>query len=78
MSATAPRRVAAPLDQGPSQMTRVAAVVVVLALAWLAYYAVFSGPTTIAVNAPAKASPAKGAAPADEPSAEGNESGRGD
>jgi hypothetical protein len=55
-------------ERGPSLMTRVAAVAVVVALAALAAYTMFSGPTT--VPAPAgggatKAAPGK-AAPAGE------------
>lgn len=78
MSAATPRPAAVPLDQGPSLLTRVAAVIVVLALAGLAYYAVFSGPTTVAVQPPAKASPVKSAPATREPATEGQESGRGD
>ncbi len=78
MRAATPRPAAAGLDQGPSLMTRVAAIVVVIALAALAYYAVFAGPTTVAVKAPAKASPAKSAPAPVEPAGEERESGRGD
>ena len=70
-----PRPAAVRLDRGPSLLTRIAAVLVVLALAGLAYYAVFSGPTTVAVTAPSKASPAKGAPATGEPAIEGRESG---
>lgn len=78
MNAARPGSVAAPLDQGPSLLTRVAAVAVALALAGLAYYAVFAGPTTVAVNTPAKVAPAKVAPAHGEPATEGREGNRGD
>jgi hypothetical protein len=55
-------------ERGPSLMTRVAAVAVVLALAGIAAYAMFSGPTTVPAPSGAgttKAAPSK-AAPAGE------------
>lgn len=59
MSAASPVVVA---DEGrPSLMTRVAVVVLVLALAGVAAYAVFSGPTT--VSAPTGARPGATKAP---------------
>lgn len=42
---------------GPSLRARLAAVAVVVALAAVAAFALFSGPTTIPVRAPAKAVP---------------------
>lgn len=78
MSAATPRPAATAPSQGPSPMTRVAAVAVVIALAGLAYYAVFAGPTTVAVKAPATVSPAKSAPAPAEPAGEERESGRGD
>lgn len=55
--------------------TQVAAVVVVLALAGLAAYAMFSGPTTVPVpsNGAAKQAPSKAAPPAEEQFPEGPE-----
>ncbi len=58
-------------EGGPSPMTRVAAVVVVLALAGIAAYAMFSGPTRVpapseghaAKAAPGKIAPAGEAEP---------------
>ncbi len=55
-------------DQGPSLKTRVAAVMVVLALAGLAAYTVFSGPTT--VSAPSTGAGATKAAPSQATSGE--------
>ncbi len=43
---------------GPSLRTRIAAIAVVAALGLLAYYAVFSGPTTVPVPGPTITSPA--------------------
>ncbi len=40
---------------GPSLRTKLAALAVLLALATLAYYAVFAGPTTVPVKAPSSA-----------------------
>jgi hypothetical protein len=78
MSTAAASRVA--LDgPGPALRTRVAAVVVVLALAGLAAYAMVSGPTIAPVpsNGPAKTAPSKGAPPAEDQSPEGPEGGDG-
>jgi hypothetical protein len=78
MSAAASSQVA--LDgPGPTLRTRVAAVVVVLALAGLAAYAMFSGPTIAPVpsNGPAKTTPNKAAPPAEDQSPEGREGGDG-
>lgn len=64
---------------GPALRTRVAAVAVVLALAGLAAYALFSGPTTVSVpstSAP-KSAPAKVAPPAEDQFPEGREGGEG-
>ena len=59
--------------------TRVAAVVVVLALAGLAAYAMFSGPTVVSVpsNGPAKTAPSKVPPPAEDQFPEGREGGGG-
>lgn len=59
--------------------TRVAAVVVVLALAGLAAYAMFSGPTIAPVpgNGAAKTAPSKAASPAEEQSPQEREGGDG-
>ncbi len=76
MSSATPRPAATAPAGGPGLLTRVAAVAVVVALACLAYYTVFSGPTTVAVNPPAKVSPAQEAAPpAGEPAERGKEGG---
>jgi hypothetical protein len=67
MSAAASERVTVP--SGPALRTRIAAVVIVVALAGLAAYALFSGPTKVpAPAAPTEAVPgkAKPAAPAGE------------
>ncbi len=74
----APRTVVAE-EQGPRLMTRVVAVVVVLALAGLAAYTVFSGPTTVPAPTGAgttKAAPSK-TTPDREQSAEPGEGGGG-
>ncbi len=62
---------------GPSLRTRIAAVAVVVALAALAAYALFSGPTTVPVSAPSKAAPTRQAPPRfqGEPEREGGERG---
>jgi len=78
MSAAAGSQVA--LDgSGPTLRTRVAAVVVVLALAGLAAYAMFSGPTIAPApsNGAAKTTPNKVAPPAEDQSPEGQEGGDG-
>lgn len=78
MSTAATSRVA--LDgSGPTLRTKVAAVVVVLALAGLAAYAMFSGPTTVPVpsNGAAKTAPSKSAPPAEDQFPEGQEGGGG-
>ena len=65
-------------DQGPSLRTRIAAVVVLLALAGLAAYALFSGPTIAPVPAGTeapKSAPTKVAPPTEEQSPEGQEGG---
>ncbi len=53
MSAVAERRVRAPVPGGPGLWARIAAIAVLVALAGLAAYAVFAGPTTVPVKAPA-------------------------
>lgn len=55
----------APTAPRPSVLTRVAAVLVVLALAGLAAYTVFSPPTTVPVSG-SQATPAQTAPPPDE------------
>lgn len=78
MSTAVTSRVA--LDgSGPTLRTRVAAVVVVLALAGLAAYAMFSGPTIAPVpsDGAAKTAPSKGAPPAEEQSPQEREGGDG-
>lgn len=57
--------------------TKVAAVMVVLALAGLAGYAMFSGPTVVPApsNGAATKAPSKGAPPAEEQFPEGQEGG---
>ncbi len=67
----------APVPGGPSLRGRIAAVAVVLALAALAAYTMFSGPTTVAVRAPTSA-PARSAPPSGEQGVENEEGGRGD
>jgi hypothetical protein len=78
MSTSAARRVV--LDEsGPALRTRVAAIVVVLALAGLAAYAMFSGPTIAPApsNRALKSAPSKAAPPAENESPEGREGGDG-
>lgn len=58
---------------GPSQRTKVAAIVVLLCLAALAAYATFSGPTTIPSTPVPHGAPARTAAPP-----AGDEGGEGD
>jgi hypothetical protein len=60
------------VGEGPSLRSKIAAAAVLLALAALAYYAMFSGPTKVPVSAPAggAAHPAK-QAPRGEPGEEG-------
>lgn len=64
----------------PSLRTKVAAVAVVLSLAGLAAYAMFSGPTIAPVSSSgaAKTAPSKVAPPADEQFPEEGEGGDGD
>ena len=78
IEATPKAAATAPVEEGPSLTIRVAAVTVVLALAALAYYAVFAGPTTVrvSVSQPAKSAPARTAPAGGEPG-DGQESGRG-
>jgi hypothetical protein len=62
----------------PRLRTKIAAIAVVLALAGLAAYSMFSGPTTVpAQNGAAKAAPTR-AAPAGEEGYPEREGGRGD
>ncbi len=69
MSAVAGERVAPP-PGGPSLTAKVCAVAVVLALAALAAYTVFAGPTTVPIkgSAPTQSAPQ---APRPEPEGEG-------
>ncbi len=60
---------------GPRLRTKIAAIVVLIALGCVAYYAVFSGPTTVAVPGPTISAPAQTAPPAGEPGEEGGERG---
>lgn len=78
MTVTSPETVSAPVAEGPSLSTRIAAVAVLIALAALAAYAMFSGPTTISVKSPTKAVPSRTAPAGGEGGAEPQESGRGD
>ena len=65
------------ISGGPSLMVRIAAVAVVVALAALAAYTVFSGPTRVTVGRPQTAAPSSVTPPEaqQEPDREG---GRGD
>jgi hypothetical protein len=67
-------------ERGPSLKTRVAAVAILLLLAGLAAYAMFSGPTIAQLpsSGAAKAPPSKVAPPADEQFPEGREGGSSD
>lgn len=74
MSSAAPAAAAA--ESGPSLTTKVASVLVVLALAGVAAYALFSGPTTVPAPTGAgatKAAPGKSAPAAEERSPEPGE-----
>ena len=64
-------------SEGPGLSVRIAAVLVVLALAALAAYTVFSGPTRVSVGGPQTAAPINSAPPASQQEPEG-EGGRGD
>ena len=71
---------AMPVAAGPGLRTRIAAIVVVLALAGLAAYAVFGGPTTVSIQGPVKVAPSR-TAPSEgqaEPEGEGRGGERGD
>jgi hypothetical protein len=78
MSVASPASVATPADGGPALATRIAAVAVIVALAALAAYTLFSGPTTVTVGGPAKAAPTRSAPAAGERGFEGPEGGQGD
>ncbi len=67
----------APTPPRPSVLTRVAAVLVVLALAGLAAYTIFSPPTTVPVSGP-QATPAQTAPPPGEGEQETGGGERGD
>ncbi len=77
MSATAATQSAAP-DAGTSLRLRIVAALVVLALAGLAYYAMFSGPTRVAVQGPSATSPSQTAPAPGEREPEGGGGDRGD
>jgi hypothetical protein len=80
MSATADGVTVTIEDRGPSLRTRIAAVAVVLALAGLAAYAMFSGPTIAPVpggTGTTKSAPTKVAPPTEEQAPEGREGSNG-
>jgi hypothetical protein len=77
MSALTKERIASPPSGGPGLRARIAAATVVLALAALAAYTLFSGPTTVPVKAPT-AAPARSAPPAGGWEHEREGGGRGD
>ncbi len=77
MSPTAATQSAAPAA-GTSLRLRIAAVAVVFALAGLAYYAMFSGPTKVGVQGPSAASPSKSVPAPGEREPEGGGGERGD
>jgi hypothetical protein len=77
MSAVAGERIASPPSEGPSLRARVSAAIVVLAFAALAYYTVFSGPTTVPIKVPTSA-PTRIAPPAGGQEPEGEGTSRGD
>lgn len=77
MRAAAGERIASPSSGGPGLRARIAAAAVVLALAALAAYTVFSGPTTVPVKAPT-AAPAQSAPPTGGQELEREGGGRGD
>lgn len=64
-------------SEGPSMRVRIAAVAVLFALAALAAYTMFSGPTRITVPGPTTTAPNITAPPASQQEPEG-EGGRGD
>ena len=64
-------------SEGPSMRVRIAAVAVLFALAALAAYTMFSGPTRITVPGPTRTAPNITAPPASQQEPEG-EGGRGD
>jgi hypothetical protein len=70
-------RIASPSSGGPGLRAQIAAAAVVLALAALAAYTVFSGPTTVPIKAPA-AAPAQSAPPVGGQEPESERGGRGD
>ena len=76
MSAPAPDTPAA-ISGGPSLTVRIAAVTVLFALAALAAYTMFSGPTRVTVGGPQTAGPTVTVPPASQREPEG-EGGRGD
>ncbi len=72
MSPVAGERMPSPPSKGPGLRVRLSAVAVVVALALLAAYTVFSGPTKVPVKAPTSG-PTRVAPPAEqqEPESEG-------
>lgn len=56
----------APAPRGTGLRLRLAAILILVGLAALAYYAMFSGPTTVPLPATPKAAPHRAAAPAQE------------
>jgi hypothetical protein len=76
MSAATADRVPAQVPAGPTLRARICALAVLVALAALATYAVFAGPTTVAVKVPASSpSHATQPAPGQEPGEGGGERG---
>jgi len=71
MSGAAATRVS-PAAAVPSLRLRIAAIAVVIALAGLAAYAVFSGPTTVSSAGPSKAAPTRTTVTPEEQEPEGN------
>lgn len=65
------------MSGGSSLRARICALVVMVALAALAAYAMFSGPTTVAIRAPSS-EPARTAPPQEEPGIETDGSRHGD
>lgn len=63
---------------GGTLSTRIAAIAVVLALAGLAAYTLFSGPTTVPLPRPVKVAPSRTAPPVPEGERQGEGGDRGD
>ncbi len=77
MSAVGGERTASPPSEGPGLRARIGAVAVVIALALLAAYTLFSGPTKVPIKAPAGA-PTRVAPPAGQQEPESEGASRGD